>query len=147
MLRSWRPSLRVSKLRPLVWPSLWQVLQLYLRSSGSALFDACNKLRAKLAGLAGVEPDSARFADGRIEAAGQSRPLIDLVGPEGIDADGEIRPGATRNEFSQQSYGAHFAEVGVDIDTGEVRVRRMLGVFAAGRILNQKTARSRRSAA
>ena len=30
----------------------------------------------------------------------------------------------------------------VDIDTGEVRLRRMLGVFAAGRILNPKTARS-----
>jgi hypothetical protein len=36
----------------------------------------------------------------------QSRPLIDLVCPEGIDADGEIRPGATSTEFSQQSYGA-----------------------------------------
>jgi xanthine dehydrogenase YagR molybdenum-binding subunit len=111
-------------------------------SSGSALFDACNKLRAKLAALAGVDPDKARFADGRIEAAGQSRPLMDIIGPEGVDADGEIRPGATSAEFSQQSYGAHFSEVGVDIDTGEVRLRRMLGVFTAGRILNEKTARS-----
>jgi xanthine dehydrogenase YagR molybdenum-binding subunit len=111
-------------------------------SSGSALFDACNKLRAKLAQLAGVDPDSARFGDSRIEAVGQSRPLMSLVGPEGIDAEGEIRPGATSTEFSQQSYGAHFAEVGVDVDTGEVRLRRMLGVFTAGRILNEKTARS-----
>ena len=111
-------------------------------SSGSALFDACNNLRAKLARLAGMDPDSARFGDGRIEAAGQSRQLVDLVGPGGIDADGEIKPGATSTEFSQQSYGAHFAEVGVDIDTGEVRLRRMLGVFTAGRILNEKTARS-----
>lgn len=111
-------------------------------SSGSALFDACNNLRAKLARLAGMDPDSARFGDGRIEAAGQSRQLVDLVGPGGIDADGEIKPGATSSEFSQQSYGAHFAEVGVDIDTGEVRLRRMLGVFTAGRILNEKTARS-----
>ena len=39
-------------------------------------------------------------------------------------------------------YGAHFAEVGVDADTGEIRLRRMLGVFAPGRILNAKTARS-----
>ena len=107
-------------------------------SSGSALFDACDKLRAKLARLADMEPDSARFGDGRIEAAGHSRPLIDLV----IDADGEITPGATSTEFSQQSYGAHFAEVGVDIDPGEVRLRRMLGVFTAGRILNEKAARS-----
>jgi xanthine dehydrogenase YagR molybdenum-binding subunit len=111
-------------------------------SSGSALFDACNKLRARLAGLAGVDPDKARFADGQIDAAGQSTPLMGLVGPEGIDADGEIRPGATSTDFSQQSYGAHFAEVGVDIDTGEVRLRRMLGVFTAGRVLNEKTARS-----
>ena len=37
---------------------------------------------------------------------------------------------------------AHFTEVGVDIDTGEVRLRHMLGVFTAGRILNEKTARS-----
>jgi xanthine dehydrogenase YagR molybdenum-binding subunit len=111
-------------------------------SSGSALFDACNKLRAKLAELAGMDPDAARFGDGRIEATGQSRPLMDLIGPEGVDADGEIRPGATSTEFSQQSYGAHFAEVGVDMDTGEVRLRRMLGVFTAGRILNEKTARS-----
>nr|WP_275129218.1 molybdopterin cofactor-binding domain-containing protein [Steroidobacter cummioxidans] len=35
-----------------------------------------------------------------------------------------------------------FAEVGVDIDTGEIRVRRMLGLFGSGRILNAKTARS-----
>jgi hypothetical protein len=59
-----------------------------------------------------------------------------------MDADGEIRPGRNNKDFSQQSYGAHFAEVGVDEDTGEVRLHRMLGVFTAGRILNAKTARS-----
>jgi xanthine dehydrogenase YagR molybdenum-binding subunit len=59
-----------------------------------------------------------------------------------MEADGEIRPGSNNKDFSQQSYGAHFAEVGVDVDTGEVRLRRMLGVFAAGRVLNAKTARS-----
>ncbi len=42
----------------------------------------------------------------------------------------------------RQSHGAHFAEVAVDPGTGEVRVRRMLGVFAAGRIINPLTARS-----
>jgi xanthine dehydrogenase YagR molybdenum-binding subunit len=110
-------------------------------SSGSALFDACNTLRAKLARIAGMDPDTARFAGGRIVAGGQTRSLTELVGA-GLDADGEIRPGRTLKDFSQQSYGAHFAEVGVDADTGEVRLRRMLGVFTAGRILNEKTARS-----
>jgi xanthine dehydrogenase YagR molybdenum-binding subunit len=110
-------------------------------SSGSALFDACNTLRAKLARIAGMDPETAHFADGHIESAGQSKLLTELVGA-GVDADGEIKPGRTLKDFSQQSYGANFAEVGVDADTGEIRLRRMLGVFTAGRILNEKTARS-----
>ena len=110
-------------------------------SSGSALFDACNSLRTKLARIAGMDPETAHFANGRIESAGQSKLLTDLVGP-GVDADGEIDPGRTLEDYSQQSYGANFAEVGVDVDTGEIRLRRMLGVFTAGRILNEKTARS-----
>ena len=44
--------------------------------------------------------------------------------------------------YSRHAFGAQFAEVRVDVDTGEVRVDRLLGVFAAGRILNPKTARS-----
>ncbi|RAN94912.1 Xanthine dehydrogenase [Micromonospora saelicesensis] len=40
------------------------------------------------------------------------------------------------------AYGAHFVEVRVDADTGEVRLNRMLGVFAAGRVVNPTTARS-----
>src|SRR5882724_10434086 len=86
-------------------------------SCGSALFDACNTLRAKLAQIAGMDPDTAHFASGRIVDGGQSKALADLVGT-GIEADGEIVPGKTLEDFSQQSYGAHFAEVGVDVDTG-----------------------------
>jgi len=110
-------------------------------SSGSALFEACNALREKLARSAGMDPATARFADGSIASGEQSKKLTDLVGA-GMDADGEIQPGRNNRDFSQQSYGAHFAEVGVDVDTGEVRLRRMLGVFTAGRVLNAKTARS-----
>ena len=44
--------------------------------------------------------------------------------------------------YSIHAYGAQFAEVGVDVDTAEIRLRRMLGVFAPGRIFNAKTARS-----
>ncbi|HTW72212.1 MAG TPA: xanthine dehydrogenase family protein molybdopterin-binding subunit [Acetobacteraceae bacterium] len=111
-------------------------------SSGSGLFDACMHLRAKLARAAGMDPATASFADGNISSGGVSKPLKGLVGNAGIEADGSIQPGATLREYSQQSYGAQFAEVGVDMDTGEIRLRRMLGVFTAGRILNAKTARS-----
>jgi xanthine dehydrogenase YagR molybdenum-binding subunit len=110
-------------------------------SSGSALFEACQALRDKLAGVAGMDPQNVRFADGCIASGERSVRLTEIVG-SGIEADGEIKPGKTSKDYSQQSYGAHFAEVGVDRDTGEIRVRRMLGVFAAGRVLNAKTARS-----
>ena len=111
-------------------------------SSGSALFAACDTLRGKLAGLAGLDPTAAQFAGGQISANGRSVSLASLVGASGVEARGEIRPGAMAQKYSQQSYGAQFAKVAVDADTGEVRLRRMLGVFTAGRILNEKTARS-----
>jgi xanthine dehydrogenase YagR molybdenum-binding subunit len=47
-----------------------------------------------------------------------------------------------RAKLARYSFGAQFAEVRVDTDTGEVRVSRLLGVFAAGRIVNPRTARS-----
>jgi xanthine dehydrogenase YagR molybdenum-binding subunit len=67
------------------------------------------------------------------------------VPAEGVEAEGEIAAmwdDPNYRVYSIHAYGAQFAEVGVDADTGEVRLRRMLGVFAAGRIFNAKTARS-----
>jgi xanthine dehydrogenase YagR molybdenum-binding subunit len=67
------------------------------------------------------------------------------IGDNGVEAEGEIANMWDDPNFSKYSihaYGAHFAEIGVDADTGEARLRRMLGVFAAGRIFNRKTARS-----
>jgi xanthine dehydrogenase YagR molybdenum-binding subunit len=111
-------------------------------SAGSALYVACDNLRQALATRAGFDPVDATFADGAVAAGGRSVPFKDLVGSDGLEAKGEIKPGEMEKKYSQYSYGAHFAEVGVDIDTGEVRLRRMLGCFTGGRILNAKTARS-----
>ena len=47
-----------------------------------------------------------------------------------------------RKRFSCHSFGAQFVEVRVDEDLGMVRVARAVGAFAAGRVLNAKTARS-----
>jgi xanthine dehydrogenase YagR molybdenum-binding subunit len=44
--------------------------------------------------------------------------------------------------YSMHAFGAHFVEARVNEDTGEVRVPRMTGVFAVGRVINAKTARS-----
>jgi xanthine dehydrogenase YagR molybdenum-binding subunit len=48
----------------------------------------------------------------------------------------------SREALARYAFGAQFADVRVDAFTGEVRVSRMLGVFAAGRIINPRTARS-----
>ena len=111
-------------------------------SAGSALYDACITLREKLMLSAGMSGGGVVFKDGRVTQGNRSVTLASLAGPGGLEATGGIKPGNMHKKFSQQSYGAHFAEVGVDADTGEVRLRRMLGVFTAGRILNAKTARS-----
>lgn len=86
-------------------------------SWGTAVVDACRALRRRL----DEEHHGAIPADG-LDAAGASTQAGDDV--------------------ERHGFGAQFAEVRVDADSGEVRVERMLGVFAVGRILNPKTARS-----
>ncbi|MGK6354000.1 xanthine dehydrogenase family protein molybdopterin-binding subunit [Sphingomonas sp. DT-207] len=92
-------------------------------SGGSAVLDACRKLRAML------EP-------GEIAAA------VRKLGGEDVAAEGAMVPGEALQQLASASYGAIFVEAAVDAVTGEVRVRRMLGVFDVGRVLNAKTARS-----
>ncbi|HEX3700808.1 MAG TPA: xanthine dehydrogenase family protein molybdopterin-binding subunit [Phenylobacterium sp.] len=123
-------------------------------TAGSAALDAGMNLRKAIAELAVGDPasplsggDAAQvtFQDGVIAIANRSERLSELIArncPQGLTADGEVRPAADASQWSSHTYGAHYVEVGVDPVTGEVRTRRMLGVFAAGRILNQKTARS-----
>ena len=116
-------------------------------SAGSALFDACTQLREQIARRMNARPADVVFADGQATAAGRSETLGALAGTLGLRAEGQIKKGDMASRFSQQAYGAHFAEVAVDMDTGEIRLRRMLGVFAAGRILNMKTATSQATGA
>ncbi|MDF4251830.1 xanthine dehydrogenase family protein molybdopterin-binding subunit [Streptomyces sp. WMMB303] len=56
-----------------------------------------------------------------------------------VDTTTDVR---SQEDYARHAFGAVFAEVAVDTVTGEVRTRRLLGVFAAGRILNARTARS-----
>ncbi|MGC5363475.1 xanthine dehydrogenase family protein molybdopterin-binding subunit [Streptomyces sp. DT24] len=75
-----------------------------------------------------------------------ARRLRDHSGPlpaEGLTVSTDTaRETAEEPPYARHAFGAHFAEVTVDTRTGEARVRRMLGVFAAGHILNSRTARS-----
>ena len=111
-------------------------------SAGSSVFLACEGLRATVARRLGCEEGELTLKDGVATGGNLRRPLDELLAGEDIAEEGHIEPGSTMKDFAQSGYGAHFAEVAVNAVTGETRVRRMLGVFAAGRILNEKTARS-----
>lgn len=57
-----------------------------------------------------------------------------------IEARFDAKP--DKDDYSKHAFGAHFVEVRVDPDLHRVRVQRVVSAFAAGRILNAKTARS-----
>ncbi|AWN43064.1 xanthine dehydrogenase family protein molybdopterin-binding subunit [Methylobacterium durans] len=113
--------------------------------------------------LAGCDPGSLRLAGGALAAAdGRTLALGAAAGlqdPAGIEILAEfVPPGATAKALEDLraghigltiggdalswGFGAQFAEVHVHADTGEIRVARLTGAFAAGRILNPLTARS-----
>ncbi|MFB7558969.1 xanthine dehydrogenase family protein molybdopterin-binding subunit [Streptomyces brevispora] len=79
-------------------------------------------------------------------AAGELRERLALGGgipPEGITARSNTADAiGALPEMERHSFGAQFAEAAVDVTTGEVRVRRLLGIYAAGTIVNPLTARS-----
>jgi xanthine dehydrogenase YagR molybdenum-binding subunit len=89
-------------------------------SWGWAVTKACTELRNRIDALGGDVPEDGLQVE--VDTA-------DDV--EALDAG-----------FARHAFGAQFVEARVDVDTGEVRVPRMVGVFAAGRIVNPTTARS-----
>jgi len=110
-------------------------------SSTAGVYAACVKLREAVAQRAGL-PLDAEFADGMVRAGGKSVALADVAGDKGFSVVDSIEFGDLDKRYQQSTFGAHFVEVAVDAYTAEVRVRRMLAVCAAGRILNPKSARS-----
>jgi xanthine dehydrogenase YagR molybdenum-binding subunit len=88
-------------------------------SWGSAIVEAAQQLRARL----------------RDEFGG-------MIPPAGLEVTGEVGDNPEAQHFAMHSYGAQFAEARVNVDTGEVRVPRLLGVFGVGRVVNAKTGRS-----
>ncbi len=103
-------------------------------SVGNAVAKACDEIRAK----------QAQGANGAIEAYAENT-------PQGAPSDGiaklyQGKPsfvgGATGKQNVRFAFGAQFVEVRVHAGTGEIRVPRAVGAFAAGRIINPKTAES-----
>ena len=111
-------------------------------SSTSGVYAACVKLRETVARKLGLNAANVQFADGEVRLGDRRVPLAEAAGEGGLVAEDAIEFGDLDEKYQQSTFGAHFVEVGVDAATAEIRIRRMLAVCAAGRILNPKTSRS-----
>jgi xanthine dehydrogenase YagR molybdenum-binding subunit len=125
-------------------------------STGSAVKGACTALRDKLVDYAtnasaspiyGLGPKTVKIDGGAVVSSDGSRrdSFVDIItrtGSDEITASHEAKPSAEREAHSCHAFGAHFCEVRVDLDLGRVRVARFVSAFAAGKILNPKTATS-----
>lgn len=97
-----------------------------MASVGSAVQAACRKAR-----------ESALSRGGANDLAEAMRRI-----GEDIEVTAEAKPGNETKNYSMHAFGAIFVEVAVDPELGETRVRRMVGAYGAGRIVNPKTTRS-----
>jgi xanthine dehydrogenase YagR molybdenum-binding subunit len=110
-------------------------------NSTSGVYAACVKLRDMVAQRLGMTGD-VQFAEGKVRQGDRAVPLAQSALTGDLVAEDSIEYGDLDKKYQQSTFGAHFVEVAVDAATGEIRVRRMLAVCAAGRILNPITARS-----
>ncbi|MEK7456352.1 MAG: aldehyde oxidoreductase molybdenum-binding subunit PaoC [Pseudomonadota bacterium] len=108
----------------------------------AGLFAACSKLRDEIVRRLALDPGLATFAEGHVSAGARRIPLRAAARTGEIVAEDQIEYGDLHQRFQQSTFAGHFCEIAVDSATGEMRIRRMLSVCAAGRILNPKTARS-----
>jgi xanthine dehydrogenase YagR molybdenum-binding subunit len=108
-------------------------------SSTAGVYAACVELRRMVAEKFGMNPDTAQFEGSRVI---EGKAAKNLAEAGELSAEGQMDYGDFQDDYDMGTYAGHFAEVGVDAYTGEVRIRRMLAVCDAGRILNPLSARS-----
>lgn len=108
----------------------------------AGVYAACVKLREMVSGRFGYDPAGTVFEDGRARSGNRSAALGEAAAAGRLTAEDKIEFGQLAKTWQLSTFGAHFVEVGVDLYTGATRLRRMLAVAAAGRIINPKSARS-----
>jgi len=111
-------------------------------NSTAGVYAACVQLREAVAQRLGFNSADATFEDGQVRSGNRTETLAKAASDGELVAEDSIEYGDLAKKQQQSTFAGHFVEVGVDVDTAEIRVRRMLAVCAAGRILNPKSARS-----
>lgn len=120
-------------------------------SIGGAIRLAVENLKRLLVDLApkdsplkGASINQIQFANGRVVVGNDQVAVEDLLSSvmkDAVTVSGDFK-GEKESPVSKHSFGATFVEVGVDEELGLVRIRRMLGCYACGTILNARTGRS-----
>ncbi|RJF90941.1 aldehyde oxidoreductase molybdenum-binding subunit PaoC [Sphingomonas cavernae] len=111
-------------------------------NSTAGVYAACMKLREAVAQKLGFNTAEAVFTDGQVRAGNRSVALREAARGGEVVAEDFIEYGDLDKKYQQSTFASHFVEAAVDAFTGEIRIRRMLAICAAGRILNPKAARS-----
>ncbi|MGI4876901.1 MAG: molybdopterin cofactor-binding domain-containing protein, partial [Janthinobacterium lividum] len=111
-------------------------------NSTAGVYAACIKLRETVAQKLGFNSGDVEFSGGKVRAGNRSVALGDAAKGGDIDVEDHIEYGGLGKQYQQSTFAGHFVEAAVNAYTGETRIRRMLAVCAAGRILNPKSARS-----
>jgi xanthine dehydrogenase YagR molybdenum-binding subunit len=111
-------------------------------NSTAGVYAACVKLRETVAQKLGFNSADASFSDGDVRSGNRTAAIIDASRDGDLVAEDLIEYGDLAKTYQQSTFAGHFVEVAVDSFTAEIRVRRMLAVCSAGRILNPKSARS-----
>ncbi len=126
-------------------------------STGSAVTQAAQAVLKKAKKMAYSDKKSPLYAiaeaeievvNGRLQLNSNPKtgePFSSLLkrnGNKPIEETTPSKAGDEKEKYSMNAFGAIFVEVRVDEALGEVRISRMMGAVAAGRILNEKTARS-----
>jgi xanthine dehydrogenase YagR molybdenum-binding subunit len=98
--------------------------------------------RYPIASVAGGSSGLNTWGSAVVQAARAFRDKFGRDPGNGDEAEGRVDQATKDEDHAAYAFGAQFVEVRVHADTGELRVPRLLGVFAAGRIVNPRTARS-----
>jgi len=114
---------------------------------GAAVMMAAQDVRAKLARFANLPADEVEMTQGRIhrKGGGEGLAIADVMreaGTNEIVGSGKFDPSEPGKGMAMRTFGAVFVEVGVDPELGLLRLRRVVGSYSAGRIINPRTARS-----
>jgi xanthine dehydrogenase YagR molybdenum-binding subunit len=127
-------------------------------SAGLALNNAGEDAIARLAAIATADPASPLFGAGnigvvarlgrlhRLDDEGRSESYVEILARAGqsevIGTAKAARDQEAAARHAMFSHGAVFAEVKIDPDLGQIRATRLVGAFAAGRVINPRLVRS-----